>query len=126
MDKSIVGIQGTDNGAAKDAAGMNVSKLVRSIRSASGIHLQGISHEIVAEPGQRSSQHRNPVFLQDQQVRNVLFHGMLAVLGAVDETESEEQQNYWKNESKSKGNTPNTIVDLLVVCSKHDPTSMSA
>ena len=51
---------------------------------------------------------------------------MLAVLSAVDETESEEQQNHRKNESKSEGNTPNTVVDLLVVCSKHDTTSMSA
>ena len=126
LHKSVVGVQRSDNGRAEDSKGVGLFRPCQSPDCQNHPKSRVTYHKVIHEPRKRSAKHGDPIALDDEPIRHLALHGVLAVLGRVDEAQAEEQQADGQNEAEAKADTPDSVTEVLVVGSQdneHNNTS---
>ncbi len=77
-------------------------------------------HKVINEPGHRGTDHGLPVALDDQQIGNLLFHGVLLVLGRVDKAQTHKEKGDRQHQADTKADAPQAITGLVAVSRKNN------
>ena len=81
----------------------------------------GLTHnEIIHEPRHGSPDDGFPIPLQNEEVRNAVFHRVLGILFRVKHSQTEQEQGDGDDKSDSEAHSPDAVIELLPVSRQHD------